>query len=63
MHFAGYAKHIGLYPTPSGMAAFDDELAHYKSGKGSAQFTLDQPLPDELITRIVEFRIAEVTGK
>lgn len=63
VHFAGFAKHLGLYPTPSGMLAFDDELSRYKHGKGSAQFPLDQPLPDELITRIVEFRIAEVMGK
>src|SRR5512147_1815862 len=44
VHFAGYKNHIGFYPVPSGMEAFEDELAPYKSGKGSAQFPLGQPL-------------------
>ena len=59
VHFAGYAKHIGFYPVPSAMTAFADELAPYKSGKGSAQFPLGEPLPTDLIRRIVEFRVAE----
>jgi len=59
VHFAAYAKHIGFYPVPSGMEAFKEELAPYKSGKGSAQFPLDQPLPIDLIRRIVEFRVEE----
>jgi uncharacterized protein YdhG (YjbR/CyaY superfamily) len=63
VHFAAFKHHIGLYPTPSGMVAFAEELSPYKSGKGSAQFPLDQPLPVELIRRIVEFRVGEVTAK
>ena len=63
VHFAGYAKHVGLYPTPSGLEAFNEDLKPYKSGKGSAQFPLDQPLPIDLIRRIVEFRVAESAGK
>ena len=59
VHFAAFKNHIGLYPTPSGMVAFAEELEPYKSGKGSAQFPLDQPLPMDLIRRIVEFRVAE----
>ena len=62
-HFAGYAKHIGFYPVPSAMEAFKDELAPYRSGKGSAQFPLGQPLPADLIRRIVEFRVAENVKK
>jgi uncharacterized protein YdhG (YjbR/CyaY superfamily) len=62
VHFAGYARHVGLYPTPSGMEAFAEDLASYQSGKGSARFGLDRPLPRDLITRIVEFRVAEVTA-
>jgi len=60
VHFAGYANHIGFYPVPSGIEAFKEELAAYKSGKGSAQFPLGQPLPTELIRRIVEFRVDEI---
>ena len=59
VHFAGFKKHVGFYPVPSGMEAFKEELAPYKSGKGSAQFPLDQPLPTDLIRRIVEFRVKE----
>ena len=62
VHFAGFAKHVGFYPIPSGMEAFKQELAPYKQGKGSVQFPLDQPLPLDLIRRIVEFRVGEVGG-
>jgi uncharacterized protein YdhG (YjbR/CyaY superfamily) len=59
VHFAGHSKHVGLYPIPSGIEAFKEELAPYKQGKGSVQFPLGQPLPADLIRRIVEFRVAE----
>lgn len=62
VHFAGYAKHIGFYPVPSGIEAFEEELKPYKSGKGSAQFPLGRPMPTDLIRRIVEHRVAETTG-
>jgi len=60
VHFAAFERHLGLYPTSSGIAAFADELAPYKRAKGSVQFPLDRPLPVDLIRRIVEFRVAEV---
>jgi uncharacterized protein YdhG (YjbR/CyaY superfamily) len=63
VHFAGYERHIGFYPTGSGIAAFEEELAPYKSGKGSVQFPLGSPLPTDLIRRIVEFRVHENSGK
>ena len=59
VHFAGYEKHIGFYPIPTGMEAFKEELSAYKTGKGSVQFPLDEPLPLDLIRRIVEFRAEE----
>ena len=59
VHFAGFAKHVGFYPTGSGVEAFKDELEPYKSGKGSVQFPLGRPLPVDLIRRIVAFRVAE----
>lgn len=59
VHFAGYARHIGLYPTGSGIEAFSDELEPYKRGKGSVQFPLGAPLPVELIRRIILFRLDE----
>jgi uncharacterized protein YdhG (YjbR/CyaY superfamily) len=63
VHFAGFAKHIGFYPTGSGIREFKEELKPYKSGKGSVQFPLGQPLPTDLIRRIVEFRVEENAGK
>jgi uncharacterized protein YdhG (YjbR/CyaY superfamily) len=59
VHFAAFKKHIGFYPTPSGMEAFKNELSVYKGAKGSVQFPLDQPIPVDLITRIVKFRVKE----
>ena len=61
VHFAGYEKHVGFYPVPSGMEAFKEELGPYRSGKGSAQFPLGEPLPTDLIRRIVEYRVEENT--
>jgi uncharacterized protein YdhG (YjbR/CyaY superfamily) len=59
VHFAGYARHIGFYPTASGITAFRDDLVQYKSGKGSVQFPLGRPLPVDVITRIVRFRVEQ----
>ena len=59
VHFAAFKKHIGFYPVPSGIAAFEEELAPYKRSKGAVQFPLDEPIPTELIGRIVQFRVAE----
>jgi uncharacterized protein YdhG (YjbR/CyaY superfamily) len=63
VYFAGYAGHIGFYPTASGIAAFESEIGHYKHSKGAVQFPLDKPLPVDLIKRIVRFRVEENTGK
>jgi len=63
VYFAAFAHHIGFYPTGSGTAAFKDEITSYKSAKGSIQFPLDQPMPTDLIRRIVEFRVSEVERK
>ena len=62
VHFAGYARHIGFYPTPSAIVEFEDELAPYKHAKGSVQFPLGKPLPRDLITRMVKFRVQESTA-
>jgi uncharacterized protein YdhG (YjbR/CyaY superfamily) len=59
VHFAAFKNHIGFYPTPTGTEAFKEELSVYKNGKGSVQLPLDQPLPLELIGRIVAFRVEE----
>lgn len=63
VYFAGYKNHIGLYATPSGHGKFASELSKYKQGKGSVQFPLDQPMPYDLIKRIVVFRVQENASK
>ncbi len=59
VHFAAHKNHIGFYPAPSGIDAFKDELSEYKGAKGSVQFPIKKPMPYELISRIVKFRVAE----
>jgi uncharacterized protein YdhG (YjbR/CyaY superfamily) len=59
VYFAAAKNHIGLYPTSSGIAAFQDELSAYEGSKGAVRFSIDQPLPLDLITKIVKFRVAE----
>ncbi|MEN6595227.1 MAG: DUF1801 domain-containing protein [Clostridiaceae bacterium] len=59
VHFAAYKHHIGFYPASSGIDAFRAELTQYKLSRGTIQFPLDEPLPMELIQRIVKFRLAE----
>ena len=59
VYFAGYEKHIGFYATPTGHEKFKKELSKYKQGKGSVQFPLDEPMPLDLIKRIVVFRKKE----
>lgn len=59
VHFAAYQRHIGFYPTSSGINEFKQELSAYKGGKGSVQFPLDQPIPYALVRKIVIFRVGE----
>lgn len=63
VHFAGYTKHIGFYPTPSGLNAFSEEVNQFKHSKGAVQFPLDKPLPLDLVRKITKFRIEEVQRK
>lgn len=63
VHFAAFKQHIGFYPAPSGLEAFKKELSGYKGAKGSVQFPLSEPLPLELISKIVAFRVKENLGK
>ena len=59
VYFAAFKNHIGFYPVPSGIEAFREELSAYKGTKGSVHFPLDKPLPVELISNIVSFRLSE----
>ncbi|MGE5391395.1 MAG: iron chaperone [Deltaproteobacteria bacterium] len=59
VYFAAFKNHIGFYPTASGISAFKDDLSGYKSAKGSVQFPLSKPIPYDLISKIVKFRVSE----
>jgi len=59
VHFAGFKKHIGFYPTRTGIEKFKDKLSNYKSSKGTIQFPINKPLPLDLIKEIVIFRVNE----
>lgn len=59
VHFAAYKHHIGFYPTPGGIIAFQEELKGYKTSKGAVQFPIDKPLPLNLIGKIVRLRVKE----
>ena len=62
IYFAAFARHIGIYATPLGQQELAAELAAYKQGKGSIQLPLDKPMPYDLIARIVDVRIRQVTA-
>ena len=59
VHFAAFKNHVGFYPTPSGIEAFKKELSVYEAAKGSVKFPIEKPLPFDLITEIVKFRVKE----
>jgi uncharacterized protein YdhG (YjbR/CyaY superfamily) len=61
--FAAFKNHIGFYPTPSAMRAFAKELKEFKTGAGSVQFPLAQPLPLDLVRRMTGFRVRESEEK
>ena len=58
IYFAGYKEHIGVYPVPRGA----EELAAYRTGKGTLRFPLDRPTPLRLLTRVVKLRMKEISG-
>jgi uncharacterized protein YdhG (YjbR/CyaY superfamily) len=59
VYFAGWKKHISMYPIPLGTEAFQNELAPYVAGKGTLKFPLDKPLPLKLISEIVRLSVAD----
>jgi len=63
VYFGGFKDHIGFFPTSSGIKAFENKLGLYKTGKGTIQFPLDQPLPLDLVKEVVHFRLKESSTK
>jgi uncharacterized protein YdhG (YjbR/CyaY superfamily) len=60
---AGYPNHVGLYPHPTTMENFSADLSDYKTGKGSVQFPLDQPIPKALVVKMVKYRLQMLTSQ
>lgn len=58
VYFAMHSKHIGFYPTPEAVSAFAEKLRAYKTSKGAVQFPLGQPIPLELVRKIVLHRVS-----
>ncbi len=63
VYFSAFKKHIGFYATPDGHAEFKEALSIYKTGKGSVQFPIDKPMPLDLITKMVAFKLAQNLSK
>ncbi len=63
VHFAGYQKHIGLYPGVSGIRAFEKDLSKYQTSKGTVKFPLGKAIPLALVRKIVRFRVNEEMAK
>lgn len=63
VYFAAYKNHIGVYPTPSAINEFEKELSHYITGKGTIRFPINEPIPFDLIKKIVEYRVKENLSK
>ena len=63
VHFAAYKHHIGFYPGASAIETFKNDLKAYKTSKGTVQFPIDKPLPIEIISKIVLFKLIENSEK
>ena len=59
VHFAAFKNHIGFYPTSTGIKRFKNELSDYEGAKGSVKFPYDKPVPFDVISKIVKFRVKE----
>jgi uncharacterized protein YdhG (YjbR/CyaY superfamily) len=62
IYFAAMKNHLGIYPTPSGMEHFAEQLADYKTSKGAVQFPYSKPIPYDLIEEMTRFRVREADG-
>jgi len=61
--FAGWKRHLSLYPVPAGDAAFQQQIAPYKKGRGTLQFPFDKPIPYDLVEQVVIWLMREKPAK
>jgi uncharacterized protein YdhG (YjbR/CyaY superfamily) len=63
IHFAAFKNHYSFFPSPSGINEFEKEIAPYRSGKGTLRFSMEQPIPYEIIRKVIQYRVAENLNK
>jgi uncharacterized protein YdhG (YjbR/CyaY superfamily) len=63
IHLGGFARHVGVYPGPEAILAFEADLTGFKTSKGAIQIPHDAPLPVELVQRLVRWRLAQVAAR
>ena len=63
VHFAAYKNHIGFYPTSSGITRFKKDLSRYELSRGTVRFPIDEPIPFDVIRKIVKHRVKETLGE
>jgi uncharacterized protein YdhG (YjbR/CyaY superfamily) len=63
VYFAAFKNHIGFYPTSSAIRKFKKELSHYEVAKGTVRFPINEPIPFDLIRKIVKYRVKENLDK
>lgn len=63
VHFAAFKDHLSFFPTASGVGKFREELSSYTMSKGTIRFPLNEPVPYDLVERIVRFRVEETRKK
>lgn len=59
VYFAGWKRHVSLYPIPAGDEAFEREISRYVDGKGTLKFPFDEPLPMKLIEKVIRRHVTE----
>lgn len=63
LHVAAFKGHLSVFPGPAEIEKFKDRLSKFKVSKGTIQFTVDNPIPDDLIKTFVKDRLEAITGK
>ncbi len=63
LHFAAFKDHMSLFPTSGPTEELAAKLKDYKTAKGTIQFTLEKPLPENLILEIINLRVRDIDSK
>jgi len=63
IHFAAFKDHYSFFPSPRGINAFEKELAQYRTGKGTLKFSIDKPIPWDIIQKVIQYRVKENLNK